>query len=334
MFIKESSLIINNTYDNYTTISADEFNNIDIIPIIQIQESNVVNYKDINEFCDNNDIYLEDAINSIINKNKLDNLSLCVEEYELIKDPYISDIYPDIIIKPLSENDSISQFVDECVNMFLESDNEEYINIDNMIDILNEKFQWSANGGDPRPRNKNFDLNVSLKDKEDLWDRDKKLEGKRVEYSVWSPGAKEGDKWQVTTLGSTVGKEYVGIPKLLRTLSDKPRDFIAKTAARLREKYRMWLQKANKEHDYGKQKWYKKIARKFMQAVDWCMKKLENMHSSREDRVKDAAKDWHKKVKKYRYGMVGPKSVVSYSIDGKPMNVGYKNKEDLDNMIK
>lgn len=64
------------------------------------------------------------------------------------------------------------------------------------------------------------------------------------------------------------------------------------------------------------------------------MKKLENMHSSREDRVKDAAKDWHKKVKKYRYGMVGPRSVVSYSIDGKPMNVGYKNKEDLDNMIK
>lgn len=183
MFIKETSLL-KESYNGYNTISIRELNNIDIIPIIQIQESNVVNYKDINEFCDNNDIYLEDAINSIINRNKLDNLSLCVEEYELIKDPYISYIYPNIVIKPLSENDPVSIFVDECVNMFLENGNDEYINIDNMIDILNEKFQWSANGGDPRPRNKNFDLNVSLKDKEDLWDRDKKLEGKRVEYSV------------------------------------------------------------------------------------------------------------------------------------------------------
>lgn len=332
MLIRQNSLL-KESYNEYNTISISELNNIDIIPIIQIQESNVVNYKDIDEFCDNNGIYLEDVIDIIIKRNKLDNLTLCVEEYELIKDPYISEIYPNIVIKLLSENDSVSQFVDECVDMFLESDNDEYINIDNMIDILNEKFQWSANGG-IKPKNKDFGLNVSLKDKEELWDKDKKLEGKRVEYSVWSPGAKEGDKWQVTTLGSTVGKEYVGALKLLRNLTDKPRDFIAKTAARLREKYRMWLQKANQEHDVDKQKWYKQIARKIMQAVDWCMKKLENMHSSREDRAKDAARDWHRKVKRYRYGMVGPKSVISYSIDGKPMNVGYKNKEDLDNMIK
>ena len=249
------------------------------VPVIQFNEgTNIIPFDYVDRLSEETGWDLESTLDKVRNVNGIDrnNTVVCMEEYYALLHPellnYLNSIGESVVLKEINDNDCVSKFVDECVDMFLESDNDEYINIDNMIDILNEKFQWSADGG-IKPKNKDFSLNMSLKDKEELWDKDKNLEGKRVEYSVWSPGAKEGDKWQVTTLGSTVGKEYAGIPKLLRTLSDKPRDFIAKTAARLREKYRMWLQKANQENNTGKQKWYKKIARKIMQAIDWCMKK-------------------------------------------------------------
>lgn len=325
--------LLNNSIIENNISSIKELDNISLIPIIQISESfNIINYDIINNYCDNNDCSLLETMNNLIKKNNLSNLSLCITESDLILNPNLANQYQNIVLKPLNRNDTAIQFIDECVDMFFESGNENYINIDIMMDILNEKYQWSREGS--RKPNKDFGLDVSYEDKKKLWDTDKSLEGKRVEYSVWTPGEKEGDKWKVTTLGTKVGKEYVGALKWIRNLTDKPRDFIAKTAARLREKYRLWLKKANEEHDTGKQKWYKNLARLAMKAIDYCMKKLENIHSSREDRVKDAAKDWHRKVKKYRYGIIGPKSVVSYSIDGKPMNVRYKRKEDLDRLIK
>ena len=63
--------------------------------------------------------------------------------------------------------------------------------------------------------------------------------------------------------------------KIKRFLTDKPRTFLAKCVSRLRETYRKFLIKADKEKESGKIKWYKNIARKILQAIDWILRKIE-----------------------------------------------------------
>lgn len=64
-----------------------------------------------------------------------------------------------------------------------------------------------------------------------------------------------------------------------RMILNKPRDFLAKMAAKLRMAYRAWMRKAAQEEKSGNAPWYKKIARKIMQAVDYIMKKIQNARS-------------------------------------------------------
>lgn len=181
MFIKESSLIINNTYDNYTTISADEFNNIDIIPIIQFQESNLVSFEDLDRFCENNDYYLEDAIYDLMNTNNIDDIIVSIDESNLILYPELSEILPEYIVKPVNENDCVSIFVDNCVDLFLESGDEDYLDIPYMLEEAKEA-EWEGTGYDK----KEFGLNKSYEDKKKYWDRDAALKGKKNECNkLW-----------------------------------------------------------------------------------------------------------------------------------------------------
>ena len=70
------------------------------------------------------------------------------------------------------------------------------------------------------------------------------------------------------------------LTKLKRYLLDKPRDFIAKMAVKLRHMYKKWMAKARIERDQGKASIFKRIALKLLQAVDWLMKKLSKIKSS------------------------------------------------------
>ena len=63
-------------------------------------------------------------------------------------------------------------------------------------------------------------------------------------------------------------------------LINKPKDFLAKMAAKLRNVYKNWLDKANSEANSGNASWYKKIARKIIQTIDWIMQKIENLKSN------------------------------------------------------
>ena len=63
--------------------------------------------------------------------------------------------------------------------------------------------------------------------------------------------------------------------KLKRYVIDKPREFLAKMAAKLRNVYKQWLEKAKQESNAGKASFIKRIAAKILQAVDYIMRKIQ-----------------------------------------------------------
>ena len=63
--------------------------------------------------------------------------------------------------------------------------------------------------------------------------------------------------------------------KLKRYVIDKPREFLAKMAAKLRNVYKQWLEKAKQESNAGKASFIKKIAAKILQAIDYIMRKIQ-----------------------------------------------------------
>ena len=63
--------------------------------------------------------------------------------------------------------------------------------------------------------------------------------------------------------------------KLKKYVIDKPREFLAKMAAKLRNVYKQWLEKAKQESNAGKASFIKKIAAKILQAVDYIMRKIQ-----------------------------------------------------------
>ena len=70
------------------------------------------------------------------------------------------------------------------------------------------------------------------------------------------------------------------VENMKKYLINKPKDFLAKMAAKLRNVYKNWLDKANSEANSGNASWYKKIARKIIQTIDWIMQKIENLKSN------------------------------------------------------
>ena len=63
--------------------------------------------------------------------------------------------------------------------------------------------------------------------------------------------------------------------KLKRYIIDKPREFLAKMAAKLRNVYKQWLEKAKQESNAGKASFIKRIAAKILQAIDYIMRKIQ-----------------------------------------------------------
>lgn len=63
--------------------------------------------------------------------------------------------------------------------------------------------------------------------------------------------------------------------KLKKYVIDKPREFLAKMAAKLRNVYKQWLEKVKQESNAGKASFIKRIAAKILQAVDYIMRKIQ-----------------------------------------------------------
>ena len=75
----------------------------------------------------------EDAVCAIAEENNLDpnSLAVSVEDWNLIETPELVDLVPNIVVKPISENNIVYQFCDYAVSALAEDaiTDEEFYNV-------------------------------------------------------------------------------------------------------------------------------------------------------------------------------------------------------------
>ena len=260
------------------------------VPIIQFDEANVIPFNYLDQLCEEYGWDLETSVDKVVRCNGIDRNStvICMEEYYALLHPELiselESIGESVVLKEINDNDCVSRFVDYCLESYINTDDEYYMDL-----VANPEYllEW----------NSEFDLDTSYEDKKKAWDADSKLKGKkwsaRVNMKKSNPldFSDLFDPTKVDHATTFEGRSDFGAGKagaimnLKRKLTDAPKNVLAKVAARLREVYRKWLKKANEEHESGKQGFFKKIARKIMQVIDWIMRKIEKGHTSVRERT-------------------------------------------------
>ena len=115
----------------YLTESESEvLRDIKTIPVIENSRLgvNLVDYSNIENLIEGNHYHsLQDIINSIQEANGLDSLTVAVDDYKLILHPEIVNEMDNIVIKPLPKNDPAYIFTEACLDKFMETMDESYI---------------------------------------------------------------------------------------------------------------------------------------------------------------------------------------------------------------
>ena len=278
--------------ENATYLYESEMPNVSAysIPVVANDRFNagIVSYEDINRLCENTGITTQYAIKCISEANNIDpnDIVVSIDESTIISDPWVVDEVHQYVVSPVSENNIAYKYTDMMVDMFLESGDNFYLEAigepELVLEADDNKDEIDRYGYD---RN---DLDLDYNSKKNVWKDDEQYKkGGVVSSILYKPGtnAPEMSRSEREVLNPNF------LVKIKRFLTDKPRDFLAKTAARLRQTYRKFLVKANKENDENKIKWYKQIARKVLQAVDWILKKIEGLKVNYKKRYDEGLKD-------------------------------------------
>ena len=125
----------------------DESESITKLPAIPVVENSrlgcgVVNLSDLDNIVEDYNCSYEDAFYSIAEQNEIDpdNLAVIVEDYSIIETPELVDLVPNIVVKPISENNIVYQAVDYCIDEYYETDDEGYLDyLDEISDDLIRK---------------------------------------------------------------------------------------------------------------------------------------------------------------------------------------------------
>ena len=132
-------IIHENSLNNFSFNEVESTVKIPSIPVIENSrlDAAVVSINDLNSIVEDYGCDYEDAFCAIAEENNLDlkDLSVAVEDWKLIETPELINLVPNIVIKPISENNIVYQFVDACINEYYETNNEEY------LDCLDELSQ-------------------------------------------------------------------------------------------------------------------------------------------------------------------------------------------------
>ena len=148
MLLSESELNMYNTYSILDeAVLLDESESIVKLPAIPVVENSrlgcgVVNLSDLDNIVEDYDCSYEDAFYSIAEQNEIDpdNLAVIVEDYSIIETPELVDLVPNIVVKPISENNIVYQAVDYCIDEYYETDDEGYLDyLDEISDDLIRK---------------------------------------------------------------------------------------------------------------------------------------------------------------------------------------------------
>ena len=150
MLIQESEL---NTYNSDAIIDEavilDESESIIKLPAIPVVENSRLNcglvyINDLDSIVEDYDCSYEDAFCAIAEQNELDpnNLAVVVEDYSIIETPELVDLVPNIVVKPISEDNVIYQFCDYAVSAL----NEGYLTEEEFNDIMLDEFSLKGVG--------------------------------------------------------------------------------------------------------------------------------------------------------------------------------------------
>ena len=135
MLLSESELNMYNTYSILDeAVLLDESESIVKLPAIPVVENSrlgcgMVSINDLCNLVEDYDCSFEDAFCSIAEENEIDtdSLAVVVEDYNLIEMPELVDIVPNIVVKPISEDNIVYQFVDACINEYYETGDEDWL---------------------------------------------------------------------------------------------------------------------------------------------------------------------------------------------------------------
>ena len=148
MLIQESEL---NAYNSDNIIDEavilDESESIIKLPAVPVVENTrlgcgLVYINDLDNIVEDYDCSYEDAFCAIAEQNEIDpdNLAVIVEDYSIIETPELVDLVPNIVVKPISENNIVYQAVDYCIDEYYETDDEGYLDyLDEISDDLIRK---------------------------------------------------------------------------------------------------------------------------------------------------------------------------------------------------
>lgn len=285
MIITNDKIYNINILDEHLVPNSESFRDI---PLIESHnERFIVKYDYIKGIIEDYGYELEDSINELLETNNLniDNIELSISESDAIsnmEDINILNEYGiEYTIHPISDNHIISKYVDYMVESWLNSGNDEYINLLESPELLLEEDY------DKDELYDRSNLDYSYEDKKSMWRANDMAKSGKVDAYYYDPKTKKYSKSD-KPVDFTDANFLV---KIKRFLTDKPRDFLAKVAARLRETYRKWLIKAKENHGNGNEKWYKRIARRLVQAIDWILRKIEGLRVNYRKRAKRYIED-------------------------------------------
>ena len=150
MLISESELNMYNADSILDeAVLLDESESITKLPAIPVVENSrlggeVVNLSDLDNIVEDYDCSYEDAFYNIAEQNELDpsNLMVAVEDYSIIETPELVDLVPNIVVKPISEDNAIYQLCDYAVSAL----NEGYLTEEEFNDIMLDEFSLKGIG--------------------------------------------------------------------------------------------------------------------------------------------------------------------------------------------
>ena len=264
MLIRNNTLTesANSILENATYLYESEMPNVSAysIPVVANDRFNagIVSYDNLSHFCENYGLDIIDGISAVAEANNIDpnDVVVSIDESTIISDPWVIDEVHQYVVAPVSESNLVSQFTDAMVSAWLESGDDYYLQAIGEPELVLE----AGDDKGPAYADGNFVSSQQLKDY----------------YSKAGKAMSDFGKQSTEVGGEKIKPDDPNfLVKIKRFLTDKPREYLSRAVARLRQTYRKFLLRADKENDENKIKWYKQIARKILQAVDWVLSKIQ-----------------------------------------------------------
>lgn len=103
-----------------------------LTPLFKINENYIIKYNDIQLIQETYNLNYNDIIHELcyINKININDIIIAINESDIILNPDVIKYIPyKIVVIPISENNIIYQFCEDCIDAYLKTENEEYINL-------------------------------------------------------------------------------------------------------------------------------------------------------------------------------------------------------------